>query len=146
MVDSRLRALIVIGDVNFVQSEDIWFNAPRKGVLVFALPGERCVADITGDFKIQFSDRHGDFYWYSHLPSCLKVAILYNEENFQLRLWDCSCGLRLTCEYRLFPSGWDILQNLVQLFVGLQLTVMFILQLVEHKYDGDETDTRNLRS
>lgn len=43
-------------------SEDIWFNAPRKGVLVFALPGERCVADITGDFKIQFSDRHGDFY------------------------------------------------------------------------------------
>ncbi|KAG0601211.1 hypothetical protein M758_11G093000 [Ceratodon purpureus] len=43
-------------------SEDIWFNAPRKGVLVFALPGERCVADINGDFKIQFSDRHGDFY------------------------------------------------------------------------------------
>lgn len=59
---------IVTGDVNFVQSEDIWFNAPRKGVLVFALPGERCVADINGDFKIQFSDRHGDFYWYAHPP------------------------------------------------------------------------------
>lgn len=111
MVDSRLRALNEIGDVNFVQSEDIWFNAPRKGVLVFALPGERCVADITGDFKIQFSDRHGDFYWYSHPPSCLKVAILYNEEKFQLRLWHCSCRLWLTCEYRLFPSGWEILQN-----------------------------------
>lgn len=67
-----------------MQSEDIWFNAPRKGVLVFALPGERCVADITGDFKITFSDRHGDFYWYAHplifsfrvLPDCLKVAIM----------------------------------------------------------------------
>jgi hypothetical protein len=56
---------VVICGVVVLQSEDIWFNAPRKGVLVFALPGERCVADISGDFKILFSDRHGDFYWES---------------------------------------------------------------------------------
>ncbi|KAJ7520031.1 hypothetical protein O6H91_20G064000 [Diphasiastrum complanatum] len=42
--------------------EDFWFSAPRKGILVFALPGERCVADLNGDFKIHFQDRHGDFY------------------------------------------------------------------------------------
>lgn len=64
----RLSSSVIIGVVYLVQSEDIWFNAPRKGVLVFALPGERCVADITGDFKIQFGDRHGDFYWYVRLP------------------------------------------------------------------------------
>lgn len=42
--------------------EDIWFNAPRKGIMVFALPGERGLADLDGDFKIFFHDRHGDFY------------------------------------------------------------------------------------
>ncbi|KAL3680800.1 hypothetical protein R1sor_023756 [Riccia sorocarpa] len=45
-----------------MMSEDIWFAAPRKGVMVFALPGERCIADINGDFKVHFQDRHGDFY------------------------------------------------------------------------------------
>lgn len=30
---------------------------------MFALPGERCVADLNGDFKVHFNDRHGDFYW-----------------------------------------------------------------------------------
>lgn len=42
--------------------EDIWFNAPRKGIMVFALPGERGLADLDGDFKVLFQDRHGDFY------------------------------------------------------------------------------------
>eukprot|EP00250_Pteridium_aquilinum_P017237 c23522_g2_i1 orf=358-2364(-) len=42
--------------------EDIWFNAPRKGIMVFALPGERGLADLDGDFKVLFHDRHGDFY------------------------------------------------------------------------------------
>ncbi|KAH8965842.1 hypothetical protein BDL97_04G137500 [Sphagnum fallax] len=43
-------------------TEDIWFSAPRKGVVVFALPGERCVTELNGDFKVHFNDRHGDFY------------------------------------------------------------------------------------
>lgn len=42
--------------------EDIWFSAPRKGIMVFALPGERGLADLNGDFKVLFHDRHGDFY------------------------------------------------------------------------------------
>ena len=52
-----------------MQPEDIWFNAPRKGIMVFALPGERGLADLDGDFKVLFHDRHGDFYWYFLSPS-----------------------------------------------------------------------------
>ncbi|BBN14406.1 phosphatidylinositol-3,4,5-trisphosphate 3-phosphatase and dual-specificity protein phosphatase PTEN [Marchantia polymorpha subsp. ruderalis] len=70
-----VRPAIVVSDHNGVlfstkkhprtkdmMSEDIWFAAPRKGVMVFALPGERCIADINGDFKVHFQDRQGDFY------------------------------------------------------------------------------------
>ncbi|GLJ44265.1 hypothetical protein SUGI_0925800 [Cryptomeria japonica] len=42
--------------------DDFWFSAPRKGVMVFALPGERGLAELSGDFKVYFHDRHGDFY------------------------------------------------------------------------------------
>eukprot|EP00252_Welwitschia_mirabilis_P005953 TRINITY_DN1654_c0_g1_i1.p1 TRINITY_DN1654_c0_g1~~TRINITY_DN1654_c0_g1_i1.p1 ORF type:complete len:630 (-),score=131.28 TRINITY_DN1654_c0_g1_i1:233-2122(-) len=42
--------------------EDFWFSAPRKGIMVFALPGERGLAELCGDFKVYFHDRHGDFY------------------------------------------------------------------------------------
>uniref|UniRef100_A0A0C9S9Y4 TSA: Wollemia nobilis Ref_Wollemi_Transcript_5682_2483 transcribed RNA sequence n=1 Tax=Wollemia nobilis TaxID=56998 RepID=A0A0C9S9Y4_9CONI len=42
--------------------DDFWFSAPRKGVMVFALPGERGLAELRGDFKVYFHDRHGDFY------------------------------------------------------------------------------------
>ncbi|KAL4179604.1 hypothetical protein AMTRI_Chr13g88170 [Amborella trichopoda] len=49
--------------------EDFWFSAPRKGIMVFALPGERGLTEVAGDFKIHFHDRQGDFYWYRKLPS-----------------------------------------------------------------------------
>uniref|UniRef100_A0A0D9XYR8 Phosphatidylinositol-3,4,5-trisphosphate 3-phosphatase n=1 Tax=Leersia perrieri TaxID=77586 RepID=A0A0D9XYR8_9ORYZ len=42
--------------------EDFWFSAPKKGIMVFALPGEPGLTEIAGDFKIQFHDRQGDFY------------------------------------------------------------------------------------
>ncbi|KAJ0801043.1 putative phosphoric monoester hydrolase [Helianthus annuus] len=42
--------------------EDFWFSAPRKGVMVFALPGEPGLTELCGDFKIHFHDRQGDFY------------------------------------------------------------------------------------
>ncbi|CAN4112167.1 unnamed protein product [Withania somnifera] len=42
--------------------EDFWFNAPKKGVVVFALPGEPGLTELAGDFKIHFHDRQGDFY------------------------------------------------------------------------------------
>ncbi|GAV84805.1 PTEN_C2 domain-containing protein [Cephalotus follicularis] len=42
--------------------EDYWFSAPKKGVMVFALPGEPGLTELAGDFKIHFHDRQGDFY------------------------------------------------------------------------------------
>ncbi|XP_057464923.1 phosphatidylinositol 3,4,5-trisphosphate 3-phosphatase and protein-tyrosine-phosphatase PTEN2A-like isoform X1 [Actinidia eriantha] len=45
-----------------LSSEDFWFSAPKKGIMVFALPGEPGLAELAGDFKIQFHDRQGDFY------------------------------------------------------------------------------------
>ncbi|XP_020590344.1 phosphatidylinositol 3,4,5-trisphosphate 3-phosphatase and protein-tyrosine-phosphatase PTEN2A-like [Phalaenopsis equestris] len=44
--------------------EDFWFSAPKKGIMVFALPGESGLTEVAGDFKINFHDRQGDFYWY----------------------------------------------------------------------------------
>ncbi|KAI3769912.1 hypothetical protein L6452_01026 [Arctium lappa] len=42
--------------------EDFWFAAPRKGIMVFALPGEPGLTELSGDFKIHLHDRQGDFY------------------------------------------------------------------------------------
>ncbi|CAN1192451.1 Phosphatidylinositol 3,4,5-trisphosphate 3-phosphatase and protein-tyrosine-phosphatase PTEN2A [Linum perenne] len=42
--------------------DDYWFSAPKKGVMVFALPGEPGLTEVAGDFKVQFHDRQGDFY------------------------------------------------------------------------------------
>ncbi|KAK2372604.1 phosphatidylinositol 3,4,5-trisphosphate 3-phosphatase and protein-tyrosine-phosphatase PTEN2A [Trifolium repens] len=42
--------------------EDFWINAPKKGIVVFALPGEPGLAELVGDFKIHFHDRQGDFF------------------------------------------------------------------------------------
>ncbi|GKV22622.1 hypothetical protein SLEP1_g32478 [Rubroshorea leprosula] len=42
--------------------EDFWFSAPKKGIMVFALPGEPGLTELAGDFKIHFHDGQGDFY------------------------------------------------------------------------------------
>ncbi|KAA8531661.1 hypothetical protein F0562_006622 [Nyssa sinensis] len=42
--------------------EDFWIRAPKKGIAVFALPGEPGLTELMGDFKIYFHDRQGDFY------------------------------------------------------------------------------------
>ncbi|KAJ1414494.1 Tensin-type phosphatase domain [Sesbania bispinosa] len=42
--------------------EDFWISAPKKGIVVFALPGEPGLTELVGDFKIHFHDRQGDFY------------------------------------------------------------------------------------
>ncbi|KAK9690913.1 hypothetical protein RND81_09G162900 [Saponaria officinalis] len=44
--------------------EDFWFSAPKKGILVFALPGDPGLTELAGDFKVHFSDRQGDFYFW----------------------------------------------------------------------------------
>ncbi|XP_051140389.1 phosphatidylinositol 3,4,5-trisphosphate 3-phosphatase and protein-tyrosine-phosphatase PTEN2A-like [Andrographis paniculata] len=42
--------------------EDFWIRANKKGIVVFALPGEPGLTELIGDFKIHFHDGHGDFY------------------------------------------------------------------------------------
>ncbi|KAI3451986.1 hypothetical protein Pfo_008651 [Paulownia fortunei] len=42
--------------------EDFWIRAPKKGIVVFALPGEPGLTELVGDFKVHFHDRQGDFY------------------------------------------------------------------------------------
>ncbi|XP_027078309.1 phosphatidylinositol 3,4,5-trisphosphate 3-phosphatase and protein-tyrosine-phosphatase PTEN2A-like isoform X2 [Coffea arabica] len=42
--------------------EDFWLRAAKKGIVVFALPGEPGLTELAGDFKIHFQDRQGDFY------------------------------------------------------------------------------------
>ncbi|QDP16921.2 hypothetical protein Tsubulata_070016 [Turnera subulata] len=42
--------------------EDFWISSSKKGVLIFALPGEPGITELVGDFKIHFHDRQGDFY------------------------------------------------------------------------------------
>ncbi|CAA0840992.1 PTEN 2 [Striga hermonthica] len=44
--------------------EDFWIRARKKGVVVFALPGEPGLTELVGDFKIHFHDRQGDFYFW----------------------------------------------------------------------------------
>ncbi|CAI0405725.1 unnamed protein product [Linum tenue] len=46
--------------------EDFWISGRRKGIVVFALPGEPGLTELVGDFKIHFHDRQGDFYcWFN---------------------------------------------------------------------------------
>ncbi|XP_039008125.1 phosphatidylinositol 3,4,5-trisphosphate 3-phosphatase and protein-tyrosine-phosphatase PTEN2A-like isoform X5 [Hibiscus syriacus] len=42
--------------------EDFWIKAPKKGIVIFALPREPGLSEVAGDFKIHFHDRQGDFY------------------------------------------------------------------------------------
>lgn len=42
--------------------EDFWLRAAKKGIVVFALPGEPGLTELAGDFKVHFQDRQGDFY------------------------------------------------------------------------------------
>lgn len=49
---------------SFLQPEDFWIKTSRKGVVVFALPGEPGLTELVGDFKVHFHDRQGDSYWF----------------------------------------------------------------------------------
>ncbi|KAG6666184.1 phosphatidylinositol 3,4,5-trisphosphate 3-phosphatase and protein-tyrosine-phosphatase PTEN2A-like [Carya illinoinensis] len=42
--------------------EDFWISASKKGIVVFALPGEPGLTELVGDFKIHFHDHQGNFY------------------------------------------------------------------------------------
>ncbi|KAH0767233.1 hypothetical protein KY285_003104 [Solanum tuberosum] len=67
--------------------EDFWFNAPKKGVVVFALPGEPGLAELAGDFKIHFHDRQGDFYCWLNTTMIenRKVLMISDLDGFDKR-------------------------------------------------------------
>lgn len=68
-----------------LQPEDFWIKAPRKGLVVFALPGEPGLTELMGDFKIHFHDRQGDFYWFVNCLCCFTFfynALVVNEKSF----------------------------------------------------------------
>ncbi|XP_074308792.1 phosphatidylinositol 3,4,5-trisphosphate 3-phosphatase and protein-tyrosine-phosphatase PTEN2A-like [Silene latifolia] len=56
--------------------EDFWINSSRKGIAVFAIPGEPGLTELAGDFKIHFHDRHGDFYcWFNTTMTENKILV-----------------------------------------------------------------------
>lgn len=70
--------LLLIICINlYTQPEEFWFSAPKKGVMVFALPGEPGLTELVGDFKIHFHDRQGDFYWFVIVPLSAASVFLY---------------------------------------------------------------------
>ncbi|CAN8270281.1 unnamed protein product [Cochlearia groenlandica] len=60
--------------------EDFWFSAPKKGVMVFALPGEPGLTELAGDFKIHFHDGQGDFYCWLNTTMMENRVILKTSE------------------------------------------------------------------
>uniref|UniRef100_A0A7N0T9U8 Uncharacterized protein n=1 Tax=Kalanchoe fedtschenkoi TaxID=63787 RepID=A0A7N0T9U8_KALFE len=58
--------------------EDFWIRAPKKGIAVFALPGEPGLTELAGDFKIHFQDRQGDFYCW------LNTSMMENRHTLDL--------------------------------------------------------------
>ncbi|CAN0918047.1 Phosphatidylinositol 3,4,5-trisphosphate 3-phosphatase and protein-tyrosine-phosphatase PTEN2A [Linum grandiflorum] len=60
--------------------EDFWISARKKGIVVFALPGEPGLTELVGDFKIQFHDRQGDFYCWLNTTMTENRKILKGDE------------------------------------------------------------------
>lgn len=60
--------------------EEFWFTAPKKGIMVFALPGEPGLTTLAGDFKVQFHDRQGDFYCWLNTTMMENRKILNTNE------------------------------------------------------------------
>ncbi|BFG35905.1 hypothetical protein CerSpe_221790 [Prunus speciosa] len=66
--------------------EDFWINARKKGIVVFALPGEPGLAELVGDFKIHFHDSQGDFYcWLNTITDNRKILTADDLDGFDKR-------------------------------------------------------------
>ncbi|KAK9678511.1 hypothetical protein RND81_11G216500 [Saponaria officinalis] len=60
--------------------EDFWISSSKKGIAVFAIPGEPGLTELAGDFKIHFHDQHGDFYcWFN--TTMTENRILINSDD-----------------------------------------------------------------
>ncbi|XP_022952950.1 phosphatidylinositol 3,4,5-trisphosphate 3-phosphatase and protein-tyrosine-phosphatase PTEN2A-like [Cucurbita moschata] len=66
--------------IKSLSPEDFWFTAPKKGVIVFALPGEPGLAELCGDFKVHFHDRQGDFYCWLNTTMTEDRKMLYTND------------------------------------------------------------------
>ncbi|KAI8031179.1 Phosphatidylinositol 3,4,5-trisphosphate 3-phosphatase and protein-tyrosine-phosphatase PTEN2A [Camellia lanceoleosa] len=58
--------------------EDFWIRAPKKGIVVFALPGEPGLTELSGDFKLHFHDRQGDFYCWLNTTMMENRTMIYD--------------------------------------------------------------------
>ncbi|THG04451.1 hypothetical protein TEA_008220 [Camellia sinensis var. sinensis] len=58
--------------------EDFWIRAPKKGIVVFALPGEPGLTELSGDFKLHFHDRQGDFYCWLNTTMMENRIVIYD--------------------------------------------------------------------
>ncbi|KAL4359683.1 hypothetical protein AHAS_Ahas08G0101900 [Arachis hypogaea] len=75
--------------------EDFWFSALKKGVMVFALPGEPGLTELAGDFKIHFHDRQGDFYC-KH--TCAELLLSDCRDLTELPEEMCLCASEFMCK------------------------------------------------
>ncbi|KAK4367784.1 hypothetical protein RND71_011576 [Anisodus tanguticus] len=66
--------------------EDFWIRTQRKGIMVFALPGEPGLTELAGDFKIYFHDLQGDFYWFAIDPNSFQYFFWLNTSMMENRL------------------------------------------------------------
>ncbi|KAF5960326.1 hypothetical protein HYC85_001535 [Camellia sinensis] len=59
----------------------------KKGIVVFALLGEPSLTELSGDFKLHFHDRQGDFYWSLDLSSFVFLVEYDNDgkQNCDIR-------------------------------------------------------------
>ncbi|RXI07122.1 hypothetical protein DVH24_026258 [Malus domestica] len=86
----RNFVLIKEASKNERSNEDFWINARKKGFVVFALPGEPGLAELVGDFKIQFQDSHGDFYcWLNTMTENRKVLTADDLDGYEKRKLPC---------------------------------------------------------
>uniref|UniRef100_A0A7N0SZU8 Uncharacterized protein n=1 Tax=Kalanchoe fedtschenkoi TaxID=63787 RepID=A0A7N0SZU8_KALFE len=76
--------------------EELWYCAPNKGIMVFSLPGEPGVTELSGDFKIHFHDGLGDFYCWlnTSMMENRKILNISDLDGFDKVIWIFFSSLR----------------------------------------------------
>ncbi|KAF8410113.1 hypothetical protein HHK36_002635 [Tetracentron sinense] len=104
----------VSNDINVTNKlENYWFSAPKKGVVVFALPGEPGLTELAGDFKIHFHDSQGDFYWIPlYARNCWLNSTMMENRKFlnasDLDGFDKIMGYGLAVQRKLPSPGFQV--------------------------------------
>ena len=114
--------------------------------MVFALPGEPGLAEVAGDFKIQFHDRQGDFYWWAPLVIKLhyflyKSVLLLDYYFLGSFFFLFPCFMSCTYMYILFRnSRADFWHGKLEKNYCLDIHFHFPrpFQLAEYNNDGEQ--------